>query len=179
MQSLFESLTKDLKLSHYDDWLTFDGRLEELIRSGRARRVPSLRTLHMPDEEWYLNPSSGEVYVYVRPDDKILPAWEPADVFAEPKEEPTCKTGLDAIPIRKMSHSQVVSLKELLNFLVRHGIAEVLNRPKADSATLPGGAETWYRDLQTEVVYRLVENVEDDNSRWERVALEQKEMATQ
>jgi hypothetical protein len=37
----------------------------------------------MPDEEWYVDPSTGEIYVYVRPDDKILPKWERVDVFAK------------------------------------------------------------------------------------------------
>jgi hypothetical protein len=76
MQSLFASLTDCLTLINYDDWLTFDSRLAELVSSGRAVSVPRTAVLHMPDEEWYADPASGEVYVYVRPDDKVLPKWE-------------------------------------------------------------------------------------------------------
>ena len=83
MQSLFESLTNGLTLSDYDDWLIFDARLSDLVHSGHAKRVPALKLLHMPDEEWYVDPSTGEIYVYVRPDDKILPKWERVDVFAK------------------------------------------------------------------------------------------------
>ena len=89
-QSPFESLANGLTLSDYDDWLTFDARLSDLVHTGRAKRVTSMKVLHMPDEEWYVDPSTGEIYVYVRPDDKILPQWERVDVFA--------KSILDASP---------------------------------------------------------------------------------
>jgi hypothetical protein len=83
VQSLFGSLTNDLTLSDYDDWLIFDARLSGLVHTGCAKRVSALKVLHMPDEEWYVDPSTGEIYVYVRPDDKILPKWERVDVFAK------------------------------------------------------------------------------------------------
>ena len=83
MRSLFESLEDGLILQDPEDWLIFDGRLEALIQNGQAQRVPQLRVLHMPDEEWYKDPSTGDIYVYVRPDDKILPKWERVDVFTE------------------------------------------------------------------------------------------------
>jgi len=83
MQPLFESLTSGLTLIDYDDWLIFDARLSDLVHTGRAKRVPALKVLHMPDEEWYEDPSTGEIYVYVRPDDKVLPKWERIDVFAK------------------------------------------------------------------------------------------------
>lgn len=81
MQSRFESLANGLTLSNYDDWMTFDARLSDLVLSGQAKRVPTLKVLHMSDEEWYLDSSTGEVYVYVRPDDKVRPKWERVDVF--------------------------------------------------------------------------------------------------
>ncbi len=83
MRSLFESLANGLTLIDYDDWLIFDARLTELVGTGRATRVPPVKVLHMPDEEWYVDPSTGEIYVYVKPDDKILPKWERVDVFRE------------------------------------------------------------------------------------------------
>lgn len=82
MKSIFESLANGLRLSDYEDWLTFDGRLSQLVHAGAAKRVPTLKVLHMSDEEWYADPTTGEVYVYVRPDDKILPVWERVDVFS-------------------------------------------------------------------------------------------------
>lgn len=83
MQSRFESLANGLTLSNYDDWMTFDARLSDLVLSGQAKRVPTLKVLHMSDEEWYVDSSTGEVYVYVRPDDKVRPKWERVDVFSK------------------------------------------------------------------------------------------------
>jgi len=179
MQSLFESLPNGLTLSNYDDWLSFDARLSELVRTGQARRVQALRVLHMPDEEWYVDPSTGEVYVYVKPDDKILPKWEPVDVFAQSEKERNREPGLSAIPVKKMNCSEAASLKEILKVLVRHGVAEVLDRPNTIPAVSPESAETWYRDIQTKAVFRLVESTGDESSRWEKVPPNQEEWTIQ
>ena len=92
MQSIFGSLANGLMLSEYEDWLTFDGRLSQLVCAGGAKRVPTLKVLHMPDEEWYEDPTTGEVYVYVRPDDKVLPKWEPIGVVSKSISGPSASS---------------------------------------------------------------------------------------
>jgi len=147
MPRLFESLTDDLTISHYDDWLLFDQRLAELVRCGQAKRVLSSRVIHLQDEEWYLDPISGDVYVYVRPDDKILPKWERVDVFAQPEEQGRYQTGLGAIPTGRIDRASATSLKTILNVLLRHGKVEMVSpAPPSTVAGLPGFAETWYSD---------------------------------
>jgi len=102
-QSLFESLTSGLNIHHHSDWMVFDRRLDSAIKAGYARRVPNTRTIYEPTEEWYLDPAAGEIYVYLRPDDRVLPEWNKVDVFAtsnigenDPKN--ITANGLSAIP---------------------------------------------------------------------------------
>lgn len=131
----------------------------------------------MGDEEWYMDPSTGEIYVYVKPDDKVLPKWEPVDVFAQPEEERIREFGLDAIPVKKMNRPEAESLKEILKVLVRHGVAEVVDPPSSLPVASSEGTQSWYRDPQTKAVFRLVEGLGDESNRWERVPANQKEVA--
>jgi hypothetical protein len=175
MQQSFASLADGLDLKAYKDWVVFDQRLKTLIREGHARRVPASRRIYAFYEEWYLNDASGELYVYLPPDEKIRARWEPVDVFAPRREEEFHPSGLAAIPIRQMSSIQKESLKQMLTLLVAHGVAAVVERPKAASIE---GAETWYRDVQSQTVYRLVEKP-DGSSRWERAPSNSKEESIQ
>lgn len=172
-------LLKGLIISKYADWVIFDQRLEQLIRSGRVRRIPKLRTIHVKSEEWYLNPDTNEIYVYVRPDDKILPKWEKVDIFAKPEIAHSFVSGLDAIPTAKMIGPEAVSLKGVLRALVDNGIAEIIDHQISVPMVSPKHPETWYRDLQTKATYRLIENIDDGSTLWERVALNHKETAIQ
>jgi hypothetical protein len=172
MKSNFSLLVDGLnvlndRIVHYDDWLVFDRRLNNLIEEGRARKIPTLKMLYMPDEEWYMDSSSGEVYVYVRPDDKILPRWSPVDVFALPEQSKCSRTGLDAIPVRRMSELQAASLKEFLKVLVEQGLAKIIDAPAGTRAATPGEEETWYKDSRSDLDYRLVLDSGGTNSRWE------------
>jgi hypothetical protein len=174
-----DSILNGLTISKRADWLVFVQRLDELVRSGHARRIPPLWRTLAEGEEWYLDTDRGEVYVYVSPDAPILPIWEKVDVFSKPEAVHSYEGGLGAIPMTKMSRPETESLKEILKVLVRHGAAEVLDRSTSVPTTSPKGTETWYRDPRTKAVFRLVEGTDDDSSRWERVALSQKEMAIQ
>jgi hypothetical protein len=164
MQRSFASLVEGLDLRAYKDWVVFDQRLKAFIREGQARRIPALKMIYGPDQEWYLNESSGEIYVYGPPDEKIVAIWEPVDVFALKNKEEAPPSGLAAIPIRQMSSVQKESLKQMLTLLVAHGVAVVVERPKAASIN---GTETWYRDVQSQIAYRLLEK-SDGSSIWER-----------
>jgi hypothetical protein len=155
------------RIVDYDDWLVFDRRLNNLIEAGRARQIPTLKMLYLPDEEWYVDSSSGEIYAYVRPDDKILPRWSPVDVFASPEQSKCSRTGLDAIPVRRMSELHAASLKEFLKVLVEQGLAKIIDPPADTLAATPGEEETWYKDSRSDLDYRLVLDSSGTNSRWE------------
>ena len=175
MQQSFASLAEGLDLKDYDDWLVFDQRLKTLVREGKARRVPASRSVYGLDEEWYLSDTSGELYLYLPPDEKIRARWEPVDVFAPERKEESHRSGLAALPIRQMNPMQKESLKQFLTLLVTHGVAVVVEHPKAASIE---GTETWYKDAKSQMVYRLVEK-SDGSGVWERAPANFKETAIQ
>jgi hypothetical protein len=163
MGQSFASLAEGLVLRKYDDWLIFDQRLKTLIREGQAKRITALKRIHASYEEWYLEQSSGEIYVYVPPDEKIVATWEPVDVFAEKrKDEPRPA----AMPAERRNSIQTQLFKQFLKVLVDHGAAEIIKCPSFSTAE--GVTETWYKvqHPQSSVVYRLVENA-DGSSLWE------------
>jgi len=82
------SVTDGLTISKHSDWQIFVRRLEELVRSGRARKVPPVRRVFSKGEEWYLDSENGDIYVYVSPDSPILPIWEKIDFFAAAPNPP-------------------------------------------------------------------------------------------
>ncbi|MGB9415879.1 MAG: hypothetical protein WCB58_06130 [Acidobacteriaceae bacterium] len=175
MQQSFASLAGGLDLKAYKDWLVFDQRLKTLVREGQARRVPASRRVYAYYEEWYLNEASGELYLYLPPDEKIRARWEPVDALAPEREEESHPSGLAAIPIRQMSSIQRDSLKQMLILLVANGVAMVVECPKAASIE---GTETWYKDAKSQIAYRLVEKP-DGSSVWERAPSNSKETAIQ
>lgn len=157
------SLTDQLTITKYDDWLIFVQRLEELVKSGRARRIPPIRKVHFDDDEWYLDPETGEIYVYVEPDAPILPIWEKVDPFAQPKAPQAHPNDLSVISIGKISRVEAKGIRGLMDLLIRNGVVEGLVPMGADST------ESWYKELQTGAVYRLIESADGTDSRWERV----------
>jgi hypothetical protein len=175
LQQSFASLDKDLDFNEYEDWKIFDQRLKALIREGKIRRVPASRTVYGVDEEWYLNEVSGELYLYLPPDERVRARWEPVDVFAPSRKEEVHPSGLAAIPSRQMNSVQRESLKQMLTFLVAQRVAVVVDRPKT---AFTEGTETWYRDEQSRTVYRLIE-MSDGNGRWELAPPPAKETVVQ
>lgn len=170
--SLFESLISDLNIHHHSDWVVFDKRLESAIATGRARKVQKARTIFAPSEEWYLDPESGEIYAYLRPDDRVLPQWTKVDVFANPevkKSDPKdiATSGLTAIPTGKMDQNWARSLKYLLQRMVEQGEVEIIANPEPGPSA-ESALQTTFRELRTGIVYRLVEYPEDQIFLWER-----------
>jgi hypothetical protein len=68
-----------------------------------------------------------------------------------------------------MSRVETLSLKALLSFLTRKGIAEALD-PSSNEAASEGSTEKWFRDTQTKVVYRLIEDKHNGNGLWATVS---------
>jgi hypothetical protein len=79
--SILESLTANLTITEHADWEQFVQRLNHLVQTGRVRKVSAMKRLRADDEEWYLDPETGEVYVYGPPDWPFLPTWERVDLL--------------------------------------------------------------------------------------------------
>jgi hypothetical protein len=177
-----EAILDGLTITKYDDWLIFVQRLEGLVQSGRARRIPPPPTTGRMwgGREWFLDTESGEVYLYGTPDSPTLPSWEKVDFFSTEKPARSGRTGMFAgptgmaeIPMGEMSGREAASLKLFLQILVCHGMAEFIDRPLVIEPATPAVTETWYQDLRTKAVYKLVENMDEDSGRWERASLSQ------
>jgi len=76
-------------------------------------------------------------------------------------------TGMAAIPIGNMSNRETASLKLFLQILVCNGMARMCDQPCPIDPRPKGNMESWYQDLRTNVVYRLVENFDENFGRWE------------
>ncbi|HEY1800218.1 MAG TPA: hypothetical protein VGG46_04715 [Terriglobales bacterium] len=170
MASILESLTRELSIRKYADWLIFVARLNEVVCSGRVRKVPVLKRVWSDYEEWFLDPETGEIYVYCSPDSPSLPIWERVDVLKHLEETP------DPAPLSVFKTGQITVMtahimKLNLESLVASGLVETLTPPPG--VTMSGrGTEKWFRDNVSNVIYRLREyyGLEDaDDIRWEIV----------
>jgi hypothetical protein len=174
MASILESLTDQLVITKYDDWLVFVERLNAAVASGRVRRIPAAKTLHIETEQWFLDSATGEIYAYVPPDSPILPAWERVDLLklGQPNEEAYSRevgrnnqANLKAFTIGEISHAEAQAVKMALDILIGRGLVRTLE----PNAVSEGVSERWFQDLATEVVYRLIELNHADEIRWEVV----------
>lgn len=172
--SLFEALISGLNIHHHSDWVIFDERLKSTIKAGLAREIQKTRTIYAPSEDWYLDPASGEIYVYLRPDDRVLPEWTKVDIFAKPKAKARdpkniSTSGLGAIPLGAMDQTLALSLKYLLQRMAAQDEIEIVANPLPNTLTKECAFETVFRDVKTGLLYRLVELVEGQGFLWERV----------
>jgi hypothetical protein len=169
MAGILDSLTHDLTITEYSDWLIFVERLNDAVRAGRVRKVPVVKRVWSSDEEWFLDPATGEIYVYCSPNSPSLPIWEKIDVLkhleaTDPTPLSVFKTG----PITVMT-AHIMKMK--LETLVGNGLVESLTPPH-DLTSPRRGTEKWFRDNESNVTYRLIEyyGLEDaDDIRWEVV----------
>ena len=177
MASILESVTDGLTITKYADWVVFTERLRELVRGGRIRRIAPLKSRHFRQgDEWYLDPATGEIYVHGVPDSPILPSWERFDVVAHTQPAQPHPNNLTVIPLGSMGSVEAQSTKTILNLLVGRGMVEALdpeNLVKSEGVT-----ETWFKDAQTGVVYRLIERGGEDN-RWEIVPQSEQHLKVQ
>jgi hypothetical protein len=80
--SILSSLTDNLTITERPGWDCFMEKLNDLVSAGRVRRITPMKRLLVDNEEWYLDPETGEIYVYSPPDWPFLPKWEKVDAFA-------------------------------------------------------------------------------------------------
>ena len=179
MAGILRSVTDGLTITEYEDWLIFVQRLQELVRSGRVRRVPQPvgNRRFAKEDEWYLDPETGETYVHVIPDAPVLPQWVKVDLLAPVDAPEPHANDLSVIPTGKKSRLEAKSLKGILEFLVHQGAVEALD--PSNIAASGDSAEKWFKDLQTKVIYRLVERRDGDDNRWERVPQSEVQMRVQ
>lgn len=167
MRGALSSATDGLNISRYSDWIVFVKRLKELVHSGRARKIEPLKRVFAKGEEWYLDTGTGEIYVYVSPDAPILPIWERVDVFSGEQVASPSANDLSVIPLGTMEHNEAQNLKTILGILAEHGVIERLT-PKSIGVS-QDFLQTWYKDVATGTVYRLIEKRNGEDSKWERV----------
>jgi hypothetical protein len=170
MASVLESLTDGLTITEYSDWLIFVERLDEAVRTERVRKVPVLKPVWGSNEEWFLDPETGEIYAYLPPDSPVLPRWRRVDVLKhmEPSPEPP---PLSVFKVGPMTVMMAHVMKMSLEAIVARGLASELPVP-AEVPRSKDGTERWYRDHVSNVVYRLIEYYPlkgADNIRWEVV----------
>lgn len=164
MASILDSLTDNLTITEYDDWLIFRQRLKELVRNEKIRRIAPMKSQRFGDaDEWYLDPETGEIYVHGVPNAPVLPSWEKFDIVAHTQEPRPHPNDLSVIPIGKTSPLIAKGIKGLMDLLIRQGAVEVLVPMSMDST------EHWYKELQTGIVYRLIESADGNEIRWEHV----------
>jgi hypothetical protein len=170
MSSVLESLIEGLNFTEYQDWLTFVQRLAEATRTGRVRKIPVLKPVwSRSSEEWFLDPETSQVYVYVPPNAPSMPIWEKVDVLRHlDAEDPP---PLSVFKLGQMTVMTAYIMKMSLEDLVRRGLAEELTVP-AGVPRSKDKTERWYRDKVSNIVYRLSEyyGLKDaDDMRWEVV----------
>jgi hypothetical protein len=169
MAGILDSLTHELTITEYSDWLIFVKRLNEAVREGRVRKVPVVKRVWSRDEEWFLDSETGEIYVYCAPNPPSLPIWEKVDALkhleaTDPAPLSVFKTG----PISVMT-AHIMKMK--LETLVGSGLVEALTPPYA-LASSRRETEKWFRDNVSNITYRLIEyyGLKDaDDIRWEVV----------
>jgi hypothetical protein len=169
MSSILESLTDGLTIGEYPDWVKFVERLKEAVRTEEVRRVPVLKPVWSKTEQWFLDPKTGVVYVYVEPDSPVLPKWEKVDVLSHLEApDPAPLSGFKVGPITVMM-AHVMRLN--IETLIARGLVEPLPTPPNVPASIDG-TQRWYRDRVSDVVYRLCEYYPPkgpDDIRWEVV----------
>ncbi|MFZ0861319.1 MAG: hypothetical protein ABR881_22045 [Candidatus Sulfotelmatobacter sp.] len=169
MAGILASLTHELTITEYSDWLIFVERLNEAVRAGRVRNVPVLKRVWSSDEEWFLDPESDEVYVYVSPNPPSMPIWEKVDVLAHLEAPDPAPLG--GFKVGQITVMTAHIMKMSLDALVSRGLVTVLPSP-VERLWPKDRTERWYKDNVTNVVYRLIEHYRlegADDIRWEVV----------
>lgn len=167
-----DSIKDGLDLGSYWGWEAFAGRLEKLVASGCLRKIPALKGKPQIGEEWYVEDKTGNIFIYRIPDDRPTNIWEKFDPFGpEPEPERPSRNvrelDLRDLPVGRMSRRDALSLLVRLHMMIGFGAVESVTPavPRAAGES----TETWYRDLRTGIVYRLVEGNGEDDSLWEPV----------
>ena len=156
-----------LDITKYDDWVVSDERIRHLVKTCALRKIQPLKIVHVKSEEWYLESATGDIYVYVQPDDKILPAWEKIDVFSteDGNDKNVLTAGLKIIRTGTIDRPTFLTINLVLQELIKKGEVEIIRAPKA----FDENSETYYREVKTETIYRLASMTTPPGYLWERI----------
>jgi hypothetical protein len=128
MAGILESLTVGLTIIEYRDWQIFVERLNEAVRVGTIKEVPVLRpSSRGRGEQWFSDPTSGEIYSYIHPNPPVYPRWERVDVFE--LLNPTVRPPLSRFKIGAKSVMKAHVMKLQLEDFVHRGLIEELPGP--------------------------------------------------
>jgi hypothetical protein len=177
-----ESILDGLDLGSYRGWDAFAERLEKLVAAGCLRNIPPLKGTPRAGEEWYVEDKTGAIFIYRIPDDRPTNIWTKVDPFApEPEPERPSRNvrelDLRDLPVGKMSRQDALSLLVRLHVMIGFGAVEAVTPAVPWVAGEP--TETWYKDLRTGIVYRLLERNGEDDSLWEPVRPSELQRQTQ
>jgi hypothetical protein len=169
MRNILKSLSDGLRITDYSDWLIFVERLNRAVEDGLVRSVPVLKRVWSDTEQWFLDPKTGETYVYASPNPPSLPKWEKVDVLnhlEQPEPSP-----LSSFRMGQVTPMTAHIMKMSIDSLIERGLVEEL--PVRTASFLPEDhTERWYRDIVSNIVYRLREHYgirDADDIRWELV----------
>jgi hypothetical protein len=169
MSDVFKSLTAGLNIFYsYDDWKIFIGRLNDALLKGEIRKIPVLKSVYTPSEQWFVDPQTDETYVYVVPDERG-PKWKKFDVLAH--LEGKAPAPLSILPLGKISPLTAHMMKQTIESLVSRGLVKELPCPVVQTLR-KHETERRFRDMESNIVYRLMEYYglrEPDDIRWEVV----------
>jgi hypothetical protein len=177
-----DSILEGLDLGSYWGWEAFAKRVEKLVASGCLRKIPPLKGKPRIGEEWYVEDKTGDIFIYRIPDDRPTNIWEKVDPFApEPEPERPSRNvrqlDLRDIAVGRMSRNDALSLLVRLHSLIGFGAVESVAPALPWAAGEP--TETWYKDLRTGIVYRLIEGNGENDSLWEPVRPSELQKQTQ
>lgn len=169
MTGVLSSIAGGLNIKEYRDWLVFVQRLEDSVRVGRVRSIPVIKRVWSDNEQWFLDPESDEVYVYVAPNPPVLPIWEKLDVLKD----------LETVDPAPLSVFKVGQITPMMAHVMKINLQSLVQRGSIEELSLPSHlhipketSEKWYRDRISNVVYRLREHYSmegADDIRWEIV----------
>jgi hypothetical protein len=156
-----------LDITKYDDWVILDERIRQLVKTCALRKIQPLRIVHVKSEEWYLESATGDIYVYVQPDDKILPVWEKIDVFfiEGGSDKNVLTAGLKIIRTGNIDRPTFMAIHLVLQELIKKGEVEIIRAPRV----FDENSEAYYREVKTKMIYRLASTMTYPGYVWERI----------
>ena len=167
MAGILHSLTNGLTITKYSDWLIFVERLNEAVRTGRIRQVPVVKSVWCSDEEWFLDPETDEIFAYCAPNPPAMPTWQRVDPLKQSGDYRLAPLSVfETGPVTVMTAH---FMKMRIEILVARRLVEALT-PPCHVALSSRGTEKWFKDIVSNITYRLIECYglgDKDDIRWE------------
>lgn len=135
-KSIFEELTEGITLVNLAGWDTFRDRLSAAVSVEAVRRIRPLFLYYSSIEEWYVDPTSGDIFVYVPFNgDKGFPKFEKVDVFSPPiHKQPVYlnDVGLSGFKVGPQAPESVRFIEYVLELWLKSGEIQEVASPAGD-----------------------------------------------